>query len=273
MKLSPISFNLNNQIRNNKIQNQPRLNPMTSDCVSFGANIPKSVFQEVSNNALLGLLDFGEYHNTDRLENFFKLDSETITNILKEADKETRKTFCVNQEALSLALANNKVQTILQTAKNDSELMELLNCTCVDERSYDCYFRGPLKMMLPVSDFISVLEKLYKTTNKKQILLGQHTHELTVYSRWVKCTDTYARKMNYIFSSRDFQRYCSEFSKKPTPEEQKRLGNIILEVIQDEETTNEEAMELISLYKNFYTGYGELCFQELEKYLKSQIEE
>ena len=73
MKLSPISFNLNNQIRNNKIQNQPKLKPMASDSVSFGANIPKSAFQEASNNALLGLLDFGEYHNTDRLENFFKL--------------------------------------------------------------------------------------------------------------------------------------------------------------------------------------------------------
>ena len=52
MKLSPISSNLNNQIRNNKIQNQPKLRPMASDSISFSAKIPENIQAELRYNAL-----------------------------------------------------------------------------------------------------------------------------------------------------------------------------------------------------------------------------
>ena len=52
MKLSPLSFNLNNQIRNNKIQNQPRLKPMASDSISFSAKIPENIQAELKYKTL-----------------------------------------------------------------------------------------------------------------------------------------------------------------------------------------------------------------------------
>jgi len=271
MKLSPVSFNLNNQTRNNKIQNQPRLKPMAFDSVSFSANIPKSVFQEASNNALLGFLDSENSYRRACLREFFIQDDEIIAKALQEADDKARKTFCTNEAVLNEAFGKNKIHLILQTAKNDSELMELLNCNILDWRIRGEEFRGPLKMMLSVSDFVAVLERL-KTSNKKQLLLGEYTYENNDGCFYATFHETYAEKMNRIAKSEDYSKCYKKFFKLPTEQEQKRLGNIILEVIQDEETTNEEALKLISLYGNrFFTFYDTLYFEELEKYLKSQI--
>ena len=53
ISLSPLSFNLNNQVRNNKIQNQPRLKPMASDSISFNAKIPTNLQAELKYQKLL----------------------------------------------------------------------------------------------------------------------------------------------------------------------------------------------------------------------------
>ena len=47
MKLSPVSFNLNKQVKNNKTQNQPKLRPMASDSISFSAKIPTNLQAEL----------------------------------------------------------------------------------------------------------------------------------------------------------------------------------------------------------------------------------
>ncbi len=53
MKLSPVSFNLNKQVKNNKTQNQPKLRPMASDSISFSAKIPTNLQAELKYQKLL----------------------------------------------------------------------------------------------------------------------------------------------------------------------------------------------------------------------------
>ena len=60
MRLSPLSFNLNNQIRNSKIQNQPKLRPMASDSISFSAKIPANFRAESKYQKLLQVDEKGE---------------------------------------------------------------------------------------------------------------------------------------------------------------------------------------------------------------------
>ena len=137
MKLSPVSFNLNNQIRNNKIQNQPRLKPMASDCVSFGANIPEKLKTESKYRYLTGtVLSSDPKHSKKILEEYQNLkDDDSISDETKSKilldPKNTSKTgqnFCyhVCQSKYGVELQYEIVKAMLEASPNDETTKKLL---------------------------------------------------------------------------------------------------------------------------------------------------
>ena len=286
MKLSPISFNLNNQIRNNKIQNQPRLKPMASDCVSFGANIPQSVHDRASSNVLSKFLEKDEHERYLYASEFWKLDDKTIANMASKSDKVIKREFSTTSIIVSYAHDFGKIKQLLQFAQNDNEIINILNTKIRKQDNYRSpIVKRPLKSALSFHDLVETLEAMKHNQKKKELLFSSWMEEVSIDypKKETKTTkETIASRLKLQdFSLRDRSKDpsygpCGHTPKEyPTPaqmlEDMSAFCNILMEIIQDDSTSDKEALRLIQGYKEFCNIADKFYFEELEKYFTKQI--
>ena len=256
MKLSPISFSLNNQVRNNKIQNQPRLKPMASDSVSFGATIPKSVIDNARNDIA------NVFFEERKFDTFLSLDKEGRQEIIGSSTEEQRRKV-YNEEYVNIAIGKGKIKELLEIPQTDDELFELLGCRCYkrigDEFRTDRSIDGPLKNFLSFQDALMVLEKLKKVESKKQFLNDS----------WANSTYSYAehRFFEGTRTTRD------TLAQQASLDDEQKLNRILLEVIQDDSTSEKEAAELAFKYALCVDPISKHYLYAFGKYFESQIEE
>ncbi|MBQ9150132.1 hypothetical protein IJX73_04290 [bacterium] len=254
MKLSPISFNLNNQVRNNKIQNQPRLKPMASDCVSFGATIPRSVIDNARNDIA------NHFFTKISIDAFLSLDKEGRQEVISASTEEQRKAV-YNERDVATAIKKGKIKELLEIPQTDDELFELLKCQA--NKSIDVETRhvgsesGPLKNFLSFEEALMVLEKLKKIESKKQFL----------DDRWEYCVV----RGNYCAEAS--QSMIGILGQEGSLDDKQKLNRILLEIIQDDSTSNNQAAKLISAYKYNVDPISSYYLSAIREHFKSQIEE
>ena len=286
MKLSPISFNLNNQVRNNKIQNQSRLKPMASDSISFSAKIPYNVHNNASNNILSKFLEKNERNCYIYAGEFWKLDDKTIANLASKSDRATRKEFSTNRTIVSYAHDFGKIKQLLQFTQNDNEIIDILNTKIRTQDNYKSpYVERPLKSALSFHDLVETLEAMKHNQKKKELLFSSWMEEASIdypKKETKRTKETIASRLKMQdFSLRDRSKDpsygpCGHTPKVyPTPaqmlEDMSAFCNILMEIIQDDSTSDKEALRLIQEYKEFCNMADRFYFEELEKYFTKQI--
>ena len=256
MKLSPISFNLNNQVRNNKIQNQPKLKPMASDSVSFGATIPWSVIGNARNDIA------SDFFAEREFDTFLSLDKAGRQEVISSSTEEQRKAV-YNEKHVNIAIKKGKIKELLEIPQTDDELFELLGCQGYkrigDEFRTDRSIDGPLKNFLSFQDALMVLEKLKKVESKKQFLNDS----------WANRTYSYTE--NRFFEGTRTTR--DTLAQQASLNDEQKLNRILLEVIQDDSTSEKEAAELAFKYARCVDSISRYYLYAFGKYFESQIEE
>ena len=256
MKLSPVSFSLNNQVRNNKIQNQPRLKPLAFDSVSFGATIPKSVIDNARSDIA------SDFFAEREFDTFLSLDKAGREEIISSSTEEQRKAV-YNEKHVNIAIKKGKIKELLEIPQTDDELFELLGCQGYKEIGKDFRLergiRGPLKNFLSFKEALMVLEKLKKVESKKQFLNDS----------WANSTYSYIehRHVENAGTTRD------TLAQQASLDDEQKLNRILLEVIQDDSTSEKEAAGLAYKYALCVDPISRYYLYAFGKYFESQIEE
>ena len=242
MKLSPVSFNSNNQARNNKIQNQPRLKPMAFDSVSFGANIPLGVVKKAENNV-------ASYVSTpEGFDKFLSLDDIGRKEVIKTLSRKDREAICTNNELACQAEKQGKVKEMFEIPQNDDEIFKLLDCEFAKETQgifgNHRTTQSKFKQFLSFQEGLMVLEKLHKIDSKKQFLLDTWT--TVAYDTLHPETETLIAELLTPGRHEGESTISQIFWNKSSLEEKRKLYENLLEVIQDDSTTNEDALRIIA---------------------------
>ena len=285
MKITPVmNFKVNNLKKyNNK---QVRFTPMASDSVSFGAKITDEMNKQAWRAILPKFLEKDEHDCQIYAQDFWKLDDRTIAAIMRTSDENTRKEFLRNSIIISYAQKKGKIEQLLQFTKTDSEVIDMLNTKIVTRDDYrGSRIEGPLKGAISFHDLIEALNKIKNTQKKKELLFSswEQTSSINYPDKNPKITkETIASRLRLQdFSLKDRSEEpsfgpCGHKPKEfPSPEQMlkdmQKFYFILLEVIQDDSTTNKEAVKLIQEYKEFSgVAYG-FYFEELEKIFTRQI--
>ena len=125
---------------------------------------------------------------------------------------------------------------------------------------------GPVKGALSAKQYVTVLQKFKSNEEKKNFLLDSWKEYHKGY-----CSTTSSRESVSSSIKNDYNRLSGfhnfkESSLDPTRE---ALGDIIIEVVSDDTTTNEEALKLIKDYKDIVSKSKGAYLSEIETYLKS----
>lgn len=128
-------------------------------------------------------------------------------------------------------------------------------------------YKGPVKGLLSTKEYVEVLGDLFTTNQERKELLLED---------WVKQTHYSPSYQKYFFDkdcnvASVIQDELDKNRSKVSEKTLNRLGNIIMQVIEDDTTTNEEALLLIRRYKDLMTKVVRQHFNKVEEYLVSQI--
>ncbi len=124
--------------------------------------------------------------------------------------------------------------------------------------NYDTYYKNPVADNLYEGDFIKVLNKLQSPEAKKAFLNKTWTRRTKyndIWNNWKKETASMPKLI------------CERIGDNTNREE---LGNILLDVVRDDTTTNEEALQLIQNYRPCLTPATREYFDKIHSYLSEQ---
>ena len=255
ISLSPLSFNLNNQVKNNKNQNQPRLKPMASDCVSFSANIPKSVIDNACNDIA------NVFFEERKFDAFLSLDEEGREEIISSSTEEQRRKV-YNKKYVNVAMKKGKIKELLEIPQTDDELFELLGCQGYKKSGnyfgLESDIEGPLKNFLSFEEALMVLEKLKKVESKKQFLNDS----------WANSTHSYTEHRDF----KNTRTTRDTLAQQASLDGEQKLNRILLEIIQDDSTSEKEAAELAFKYALCVDPISRHYLYAFGKYFESQID-
>ena len=125
---------------------------------------------------------------------------------------------------------------------------------------------GPVKGALSAKQYVTVLQKFKSNEEKKNFLLDSWKEHSKGYRACSYRTGTVSRHIKHEYNIESKSDNFKESSLDPTRE---ALGYIIIEVVSDDTTTNEEALKLIKDYKDIVSKSKGAYLSEIETYLKS----
>ena len=286
MRVTYISNSTSNQIRNNKIQKQKNTNPIANNAISFGAKITYEMNRDAWRSILPNFLETDEHAHKPHARSFWKLDDKTISAIARMSDDKTKNTFATDRIIVSHAHKEGKIEQLLQFAKNDDEILDILNTRLAHLDKYKSpRIEGPLKGALSFQDLITVLDKMQSKEKKKELLLSSWEQESSINyldKNPIRTRETIATRLRLQDFSLEDQRNKPSYgpcghTPKEQPSQEQMLKNMqklyfnIVDIVQDDSTTNKEAVELIKAYKEFCGPAYKFYFDEIEKQFTKQI--